>query len=135
MATITKAYPEWFRKKALDLVDGGTKVDDVADLLKISRSTIYLWRKTRKRTGSFAPASKWQVGHSNKIVDLEKFEKFALENKDLSAVEMAKTWGEVSPKTIRKYLHKIGFTVKKKLLITKNEMKKSVKNTWKQYLK
>ncbi len=123
-------YPESFRKKVLKLVDSGRSIDEVAQLLNIGRANIFLWKKRRKETGSVAPAQKWQRGYGNKILDLVKFKSFALEHKHLSAVEMAKIWGNITPKTIRKYLHKIGFTVKKSPLATRKETKKNVWSTW-----
>lgn len=127
---MARPYTEDFRKKALDLVKGGMHIDEVARLLNIGRSNVFLWKKKLEETGSCAPEKKWQRGYGNKILDLEKFKSFALGHKHLSAVEMAKIWGNITPKTIRKYLHKIGFTVKKSPLATRKETNKNVWSTW-----
>lgn len=127
---MARPHSEMFRKKVLDLVDGGMSIDEAAQLLKIGRASIFLWRKKRRETGSVAPEQKWQRGYGNKILDLVKFKSFALEHKHLSAVEMAKIWGNITPKTIRKYLHRIGFTVKKSPLATRKETNKNAWSTW-----
>lgn len=124
------AYSEDLRKTALNLIDGGKEVEDVAALLKISRASLFLWIKLRRETGSVAPKKDWRKGHGNKISDLEELKKFADENQGLTAVEMAEKWGDLTPKTMRKWLGRIGYTQKKRVTGTKNEMKKSVKYIW-----
>lgn len=40
-----RGYPSEFRRRVLDLVEGGRKVADVAVDLGISEQTIYTWRR------------------------------------------------------------------------------------------
>jgi transposase-like protein len=40
-----RGYPPEFRRRALDLIDAGRKVRDVARDLGLSEQTIYVWRK------------------------------------------------------------------------------------------
>jgi transposase-like protein len=40
-----RGYPSEFRRRVLDLVEGGSKVADVAADLGISEQTIYTWRR------------------------------------------------------------------------------------------
>ena len=69
-------------------------------------------------------------GH--KVKDLERFKKFVDENSGLNSIELAEKWEEkATPKTIRKWLHRIEYTKKKRLIFIKNKMKKSVKYIWK----
>ena len=124
------AYSEDLRKTALNLIDGGKEVEDVAVLFKISRASLFLWIKLRRETGSLAPKKDWRKGHGNKISDLEELKKFADENQGLTAVEMAEKWGGLTPETMRKWLGRIGYTQKKRVTGTKKEMKKSVKYIW-----
>ena len=123
-------YSEDLRIKALDLIDGGKEVGEVVSLLKISRASLFLWLKLRRETGSVAPKKDWRKGHGHKIKDLEKLRNFADQNQGLTGIEMAKKWGDLSPKTMRKWLHYIGYTQKKRVTGTKNEMKKNVKHIW-----
>lgn len=125
------AYSEDLRKKAMNLVDAGSKVADVAKMLDISEVSLYRWKKQRDIQGSLAPKKDWRKGYGHKISDLEKFRKFAEENQGLTAVEMATKWGNITPKTIRKFLHRIGFSQKKRLMVTKNGVKKNVEYIWK----
>jgi len=124
------AYSEDLRKAALSLIDSGKELEDVAVLLKISRASLFLWMKLRRETGSVAPKKDWRKGHGHKISDLEKLKKFADQNQGLTAVEMAEKWGGLTPKTMRKWLGRIGYTQKKRVMVTKNEMKKGVKHIW-----
>lgn len=125
------AYSIDLRIRCLALYDEGKIVQEVMSLLKISQPTVYRWLRQRKETGNVEPKTEWRNGHSHKITDLEEFCKFAQENVGLSAIELAKKWGNITPKTMRLWLKKAGFTRKKKVINTKNEMKKSVKHFWK----
>ncbi|MEV5552012.1 transposase [Nonomuraea wenchangensis] len=40
-----RGYPPEFRRKVLDLLEGGRKVTDLAHDLEISSQTIYTWRR------------------------------------------------------------------------------------------
>jgi len=105
-------------------------IKDIIKLFNVDRKTIYRWRKRREETGNIKPIKDFQRGHSHKITDLEKFEKFVINNPDLTTKEMADQWGDVSFSTIRRSLKKINFTFKKNNLTTKNVAKMLAKNTW-----
>jgi transposase len=128
-----KAYSEDLRKRAVDLVNNeGEKVEDICSVLKLSRSSLYLWLKQKKETGSVAAKTGYQRGYGHKVKDLDKFKKFIDENVGLNAVELAKKWPiPITPKTIRIWLHRIEYTQKKRLIFIKSKMKKSVKYIWK----
>ncbi len=71
-------------------------------------------RATKDRKGeSLAPKKDWRKGHSNKTPDLDKFKEFAQENQGLTATAMAEKLGNLSVKTVCKWLKGIGFTRKK----------------------
>ncbi len=127
---MAKPYSEEFRKRVFILIEAGKSVETVASLFCIGRATVFAWVKKYKETGSFAPEEKWQKGYGNKITDSNEFIAFVKANKNLSAVEMAEKWGNITPKTFRKYLRKHGFTFKKKLLDIVKEAKKNVKFIW-----
>ena len=40
-----KGYPPEFRRRVIDLVEGGRKVSEVAIELEVSEQTIYTWRR------------------------------------------------------------------------------------------
>ncbi len=109
------AYSEDLRKRAVALVKRGRKIDSVVKLLNRVVATLFQ-RATKDRKGeSLAPKKDWRKGHSNKIPDLDKFKEFAQENQGLTATAMAEKLGNISLKTVGKWLKRIGFTRKKKL--------------------
>ncbi len=60
------------------------------------------------------------------ITDWEKFREFAQVHGDKTQAEMAQLWeGEISDRTISRALKKIGFTRKKRLMVTEKEMKRA----------
>ena len=50
-----RGYPGEFRRKVLDLIEGGRKVIDVARDLGISQQTIYAWRAQERVDRGLAP--------------------------------------------------------------------------------
>ena len=120
------AYSEDLRKRAVNLVENGKDAAEVAKLLSIGRATVYLWLARKRTEGTIAPRKGWHKGHSNKITDLEEFKRFVEENQGMTAVAMAEKWGNISAKTMCKWLKRIGFTRKKKLITTSNKTKKAV---------
>ena len=42
---VRRGYPPEFRRRVMDLVEGGHKVADVAVELEVSEQTIYTWRR------------------------------------------------------------------------------------------
>ena len=54
-----RGYPPEFRRRVLDLVDGGRTVSEVANDLEVSEQTIYTWRRQARRVlcGRWAASS------------------------------------------------------------------------------
>ena len=127
---MAKAYSEDLRRKAIESVNNGNKTEDVCKNFMIGRSTLYVWLACYKKTGSTKPKVGYQKGHSHKIIDLKKFKQFVDENSGIDGVELAKKWGDITPKAIREWLHGIGYSCKKKAIYTKRVMRKSVRNIW-----
>jgi transposase len=123
-------HSEDLRKKGMMLIDDGMGVYAVAKLLKISKSSLYLWIKRREETGFFAPKKDWRKGYGHKIPNLEVFKEFVDKNRSLTTKQMAEKWGNITLKTICKWLHRIGYTRKKRYMDTKNVKKKSVRYIW-----
>jgi len=128
---VAKAYSEDLRVRAIEAVKNGSKQKDVCKNFLISRSALYSWLVRYKKTGSVKAASGYQKGCGHKVADLKKFKKFVDENSGLDGVELAEKWGNITSKTMRKWLHRIGYSCKKKAIFTKKEVKKSVKSIWK----
>ncbi len=43
-----RGYPPEFRRRVVDLVEGGRKVSEVAVDLEVSEQTIYTWRRQER---------------------------------------------------------------------------------------
>lgn len=126
-----KAYSEDLRLKAVKAVKNGDKQKDVCKNFSISRSALHSWLVLYKSTGSVKAASGYQKGCNHKVTDLKKFKEFVDKNTGLNGVELSAKWGNITPKTMRKWLHRIGYSCKKKAISIGNETKRSVKNIWK----
>ena len=126
-----KAYSDDIRRRGIEFVEEGRSPKEVAKLLKINRSTIYLWIKKKREEGILVAKKNWQKGWGNKIVDLEQFKEFVEKNQGMTAIEMAKELGNITGKTVCKWLNRIGFTRKKRLTGTKNGKKKIGDFIWK----
>ena len=125
-------YSYDLRQKVIQALElDGMKKSEAAQVFQISRNTIDLWLKRRTETGDYQAKPKQPPGNGHKITDWEKFCKFATIHGDKTQAQMAELWeGEISSRTISRGLSKIGFTRKKKPMVTKNAMKVSVKHFW-----
>ena len=124
-----KTYSLDLRQKVMKAVDRGDRVGMIAKNFGLDEKTIYLWRKQRKERGHIEPITKYQKGHHPKITDLKKFEEFVRENASCTTKELTLKWGNIGLSAIKKYLKKIGFTRKKRLLGTKIAAKKNCAST------
>ena len=120
-----KPYSYELRKKVIEAIEqDGMRKSEVSQLFKSSRNTIDLWMKRQAETGDFQALPNHPPGNNHKITDWEKFREVAKIQGDKTQVEMAKFWEEeISARTISRALKKIGFTRKKRLMATGNEMK------------
>jgi len=120
------AYSYDLRVRAIDLVNSGTgtNVTTVARMLRIGRSTLYMWLDQVRQGEDIKPKSNWQRGHSHKVTDLKKFEEFVDKNSDLTLDELTEKWGTAGRSTVNRALKKIGYTKKKRPLDTLRETKK-----------
>ena len=50
-----RGYPPEFRRRVVDLVEGGRKVSEVAAELEISEQTIYAWRRQARIDAGLEP--------------------------------------------------------------------------------
>ena len=114
-------YSQDLRERALNLIINGMSISHVSRLLNISRPTLHQWRDRYLTTGSTAPKTNTPPPQTSKIQDWEEFEKFVEANHDQTQKQMAAKWGNCSRFTISRSLKKLGFTRKKKHMVTKKE--------------
>ncbi len=100
---MARAYSQDLRKRALNLIESGMSITNVSRLLEISRPTLYKWQHQRELTGSTAPKIHGPPTWLSKIKDLEKFKEFVLNHGEKTQEEMARLWGNCSPR----FSHKI----------------------------
>jgi transposase len=121
------AYSDDLRQKVMTAIDRGEKKSHVSRMFNISRDTIDRWLKRRDTTGSVEAAMGYQRGHSHRIQDWEEFRAFAKKYGDKTQAEMAQLWsGQMSERTMSRALARIGWTRKKRPMVTENGMKTNV---------
>lgn len=120
------AYNQNTRIRALDLIGNGVPISKVSRALKISRQTIYRWKKQLEQTGSTVPLKSCPPSQPSGIKDWDKFKEFVDANSDKTQKELAKLWGNVSHHTISRGFKKIGYTRKKKLMVIRKDVSKHV---------
>ena len=123
------------RERVITAIDNNMHVDEAVKVFKVSRRVIYEWLELRKETGSLAPKSGYQHGHSHKITDWDQFRDFAEKHKYCTSSQMKIEWKKLtgidaSEDVILRALKKIGYTSKKKHFIMPNQTKKSVSYSW-----
>jgi transposase len=121
------------RKRVIAAVDGGMHIDEATKIFGVCRRAIYNWLNLRATTGGLMPKSGYQKGHSHKIKDWGQFKAFAESNKHHSSPILRVKWKDltgvsVSESVMLRALKKIGYTSKKKHLVTPKQIKKNVKH-------
>jgi transposase len=115
------AYSYDLRIRAINLINSGTKINKVAKLLDIGRSTLHTWLAQSRKGLDIKPKTSWQRGYGHKITDLEKFKEFVDKNSDSTITELAEKWGMAKRSTIYRALKKIGYSKKKDLRCRRKE--------------
>lgn len=123
------AYSYDLRKKAIEAVKRGQRKTDVCRLLQISRNTLDLWLKKEKETGNFEAKKSTRKAVNRKIQDEERFREFLKEHQDKTQEKIAQLWGDnLTQQNVSYACQKLGISRKKKLTVTKKEMKKHEPN-------
>jgi transposase len=104
------SYSEDLRKKVIERIESGERITEVSKIFKLSRTTIYKWKKMKEDTSSLKDK---KINGCSKKINLNKFEKYINENPDLRLKEYAKEF-KVSNVAIFKAMKKINITRKKK---------------------
>lgn len=121
---MAKAYSYDLRQKVINAiqVDGMLK-SEAAQVFHLSRNTIDLWLKRQAETGDYQSKSTRPHQIARRISDWDKFAQFAQQHGDKTQAQMAEAWdGDVSARTISRALNTLGWSRKKKLTATTNEM-------------
>jgi transposase len=84
-------------------------IEEISNMFKIDRKTIYWWRKRRGETGSIKPSSGFQKG-SQKIKDLESFVNFLAENMDITVEKVIEKYSNMCKVTVYNCLNKLNYT-------------------------
>ncbi len=123
-----KPYSYDLRQKVINAIvlDGMTKTE-AAQVFKISRNTINLWLQRQAQTGDYQPKPTRPQRINAKITDWDEFSQFAQMHGDKTQAQMAQLWSpQISPRTISRGLKKIGWSRKKSLMATENEIRPNV---------
>ena len=111
-----KPYSTDLREKLFAQLDSGMSITKASKIFRINRQTIYNWISMKEETGKLEAKSGYQKGHSHKIKDLERLEKFLLENPDKTLKELSRLWSEkISGWTLGRWVNRLGYTYKKNL--------------------
>ncbi|MDT9342070.1 IS630 transposase-related protein [Trichodesmium erythraeum 21-75] len=85
-------------------------------LFHISRNTLYLWLKRKKKTGDLTVINNESEGKQLKIKDWDKFEQFVLRHNHKTQIQIAELWGDnLTQQNVSKACQKLGITRKKNL--------------------
>ena len=114
-------YSNDLRKKVLDLIINEKKRQkEIANLLKIDKSTIQRWYKKYKETKNTNYETNYRTGRPSKIEDLDNFQEFININSNLNLNDLAKKYSsiiktKISKSTIHSTIkNKLNYTFKKK---------------------
>lgn len=129
-----KAHSLDLRVRVIDAYRGGMSVAEVCALFKVHRNCVYNWDKLERKKGSLKPQYENCTGRCSTIKPDENFEEFAKIHAYNTLQKMAETWGAANKKTVSQMavsrtLKKLGWTRKKRLIITKKQAKKNGKNS------
>lgn len=130
------AFSTDLRERVITAIDNGMRITEAAKIFKVCRSVIYDWKDLLETTKDLKAKSGYQKGHSHKITDWEQFKLFVEKHKHSSSPQMRIEWKKItnidmSESVMLRALKKIGYTSKKKLLVTPKQIKKSVIYSWK----
>jgi transposase len=113
MLELRMLYPEEFRKKVLEYIDGFHTQAEVAKLFKISPKTVWNWVNQRKNTGSLKPKKPERMARKLPKDDLLQYVK---EHPDAYLREIAEHFGCVISAVYQR-LKQFGITYKKTVVI------------------
>jgi transposase len=128
-----QAYSNDFREHAMSLhFEKGMRIDEASKFLKVGQATYYRWIALQKQTGGLSPKKKERQGYDHKVLkeEYDEFRKFLNDNRGKNAIELAQLWKRpIAASTMRKWIKRVGFTLKKNNIYMKKEMRKNANNS------
>lgn len=114
------AYSLDFRKKVLAYCKRTGSITEASDVFQISRNTIYGWLKLKEKTGNLNHQAK---GTKPRKVDREKLKNYLEAHPDAYLTEIASEF-DCHPTAIHYALKAMGYTRKKRTILTMNKIQK-----------
>jgi transposase len=125
---MARAYSSDLRKRVYEAYKKSKDIRRVCKRFSISLATGYRWVQAKRTRNTLEPIKQRHVGHSHKIrpEEFEEFVLFVQKNIGLNGKQLAEKWGRgMTPKSMREWLKKLGFTRKKNNFYIQNETKQS----------
>lgn len=115
-------YPEEFRKKVMEYIDGFYSQREVARMFKLSEKTVWSWANQRKKTGSLKPKAPERKARK---LEPEALTKYVKEHPDAYLKEIAEHFDCVAS-AVHQRLKKLKITLKKRRFYIRKETKQNV---------
>jgi transposase len=117
-------YSYDLRIRVMEQYNQGVRPTTLCKTFLISRDTFYQWKRRQEATGDVKAIVCYPKGRPCKIEDLAAFKVLVDQQKDQRLSSIAAVWSSpISEATISRTLKKIGYTHKKRLMLTKNARK------------
>ncbi len=128
-----KPISEDLRVRVLKMYRGGTTAAEAAVHFGVCQRSVYRWDKLEQECGTLA-SGHVRSGRKSKIVVDEQFEKFAKATATRTLQAMADYWNQkaeehASQMAMCRALKKLGYTRKKRHIVTKKPARKSKRSS------
>ena len=114
-------YPQAMRERAIAAyLEQGMKKIEVCRIFGIQRRSFDEWLRVYEKEGRTCAKAKYQKGHSRHVEDIEAFREFIQETPfntvyDLLAPFEQRFGRKIRYEALRRWLHRVGFTHKKRV--------------------
>jgi transposase len=125
-----KAISIDLRTRVVEQAAKGMSIKKIQKTFGISRATAYRWIKRKKDRGDVKATEQARPGNRHSILpeEYEEFKEMVNNNRGKNAKEFCKLWKrEISSSSMKRYLKKLGFTLKKNNSYMSSVMKRSEK--------
>jgi len=121
----TSPYSTDLRKKVISFLEAGNTQKATSIIFKLNPKTVSTWYSRYKNEGHYLPRKR--LGARSKI-EKNKFSTYVTKHPNATSADIGKAFG-LSASGARYWLRKLGYSYKKKPLLTWKQTKKSVQNT------
>lgn len=121
--TMPKPYSSDIRRRVINCFKKGMKHQDISNKLDISLSTVRRYSVRYKTLGNVDVKNNIKTGRKGKINNIKDLQQFIRENNNLSLIDMAYKWGNISKSALHRAIISAGFSFKKSHGYIKKEMK------------